>query len=893
MTHDGLTDCGLFNPARLAAQLAQQESPLPAFKSALEQARHVLDARFRSGADIRTIIHARAWFIDQLLQAAWSRFAFAEADIALLAVGGYGRGELHPFSDIDLLLLLSEDVEREALRLPLERFLTLLWDMGLDVGQSVRTVAECAQDAKNDLVLTTNLMESRTLCGNENLRRQMLQATCGGQLWPSHEFFLAKRREQRNRHARYHDTEYNLEPNVKGSPGGLRDIQTLLWVARRHFGTLDTHVLVAQGFLLESEYNLLQHSQAFLWRVRYALHLIAGRAEDRLLFNHQREVAELLGFNQGDKKMRIERFMQQYYRTVKSISELSELLIQYFEETIVSAREQPPVHALNERFAVRGDYIEAKYPQVFREHPAALLEIFLLLAQNPNLKGIRAGTIRLLRNHLDRVDDDFRQNPQNTACFIELFKAQQGIHRNLRRMNRYGILARYLPEFGRIVGQMQHDLFHIYTVDAHSLLVIKQLRKLKWPELAEKFPLASKLIERIEKPHLLYLAGLYHDIGKGSGRDHSEQGAELAEAFCHRHGLPDEERELMVWLVRQHLLMSVTAQRKDISDPVVIHEFASTVRNETRLDYLYLLTVADINATNPKLWNSWRASLLRQLYGETRRALRRGLASPLKRAEQVRLTQSASLDILLRGDTDQDDAEKLWQQLGDGYFLRHTAADVAWHTEAILQHAATDGPLVLIRKTSPLEAEGGTQILIYAPKQQELFAVTVAVMDQLNLSIHDARIIHRSAFTLDSYIVLNADGSQIGDDPGRVEEIRSGLNAALKNPDEYPTIIQRHVPRQLKHFTFAAEVKLTTDTEVGGSWLEIIAPDRPGLLARLGRIFVEFDLSLQNARIATLGERVEDLFLISAGESKRLADPAFCAKLCEHIRQQLSAKPFV
>jgi len=889
MTETPAVDSELLDPERFNAQLAQQKNPLPLFKQAISQAREVLDARFCAGADIRDIIHARAGFIDQLLTAAWARFDFNPDQIALLAVGGYGRGELHPYSDIDLLLLLAPEGQRQALRPKVEGFLALLWDMGLDIGQSVRTAYECAQDAKDDLTLCTNLMESRLLVGDSRLHLQLLALTGNHALWPSRDFFLAKRREQRNRHGKYHDTEYNLEPNVKGSPGGLRDIQTLLWVARRHFGTLDTHVLVAEGFLLEDEYDLLQRSQAFLWQVRYALHLIAGRAEDRLLFNHQLEVAELLGFNQGDNKQRIERFMQQYYCTVKSISELSELIIQHFEETILTDGEQAPLRALNERFVVRGDYIEAKHAQVFSEHPPALLEIFLLLAQNPELKGIRAGTIRLLRNHLPLIDEDFRQNPDNTAGFIALFRAGQGIHRNLRRMSRYGILASYLPEFGRIVGQMQHDLFHIYTVDAHSLLIIKQLRKLKWPELTDKFPLASKLIERIEKPELLYLAALYHDIGKGSGRDHSEQGAVLAEAFCERHSLVGNERELLVWLVRQHLLMSVTAQRKDIADPVVIHEFASAVGDETHLDYLYLLTVADINATNPKLWNSWRASLLRQLYGETKRALRRGLASPLKRAEQVRLTQSASLDILLRGSTDQDDAEQLWQQLGEGYFLRHTADDVAWHTEAILQHAQQHSPLVLMRKTSPLESEGGTQILIYAPRQQELFAVTVAAMDQLNLSIHDARIIRRSGFTLDSYIVLNADGSQIGDNRERIDDIRAKLSNALKNPDEYPAIISRHVPRQLKHFAFAAQVRLTADAELNASWLEIIAPDRPGLLARLGRIFMESGLSLQNAKIATLGERVEDLFLISAADGdKRLADAAFCEKLCERIQKQLS-----
>lgn len=882
-------DPELFDRGQFQAELALKASPIAAFKKAIRRAHDVLDARFKEGRDIRRLVEDRAWFSDQILREAWDRLAWSEdADIALLAVGGYGRGELHPYSDIDLLILL-DNADHETFREPIERFLTLLWDIGLEVGQSVRSVDECAEEARADLTVITNLMESRTIAGPERLRQRMQDITSTERMWPSKHFFLAKREEQRTRHAKYNDTEYNLEPNVKGSPGGLRDVQTILWVARRHFATLNLHAMVGQGFLLESEYALLASSQEFLWKVRYALHMLAGRAEDRLLFDHQSKVAALLGFEEADTKRTIERFMQKYYRVVMGIAELSDLITQHFEEEILRAGANGPVSPLNSRFQLRDGYIEVTHPNVFKRTPFAILEIFVLMAQHPEIKGVCADSIRLLRDHRHLIDDDFRSDIRNTSLFIELFKSPQGIHRNLRRMNRYGILGRYLPEFGHIVGQMQHDLFHIYTVDAHTLNLIKHLRKFKWPELAEKFPLASKLIDKLPKPELIYLAGLYHDIGKGRGGDHSELGAVDAEAFCVRHQLPAWDSRLIVWLVQHHLVMSTTAQRKDLSDPQVIHDFAQFVGDQTHLDYLYVLTVADINATNPSLWNSWRASLLRQLYTETKRALRRGLENRLEREEQIRLTQGAALDILVRGGTDPDDAEQLWAQLGDDYFLRHTANDVAWHSEAILQHPNDGNPLVLIKETTQREFEGGTQIFIYAQDQHDFFAVTVAAMAQLNLNIHDARILtSTSQFTLDTYIVLEAEGGSIGDNPARIKQIRQGLIDALKNPDEYPSIIQRRVPRQLKHFAFAPQVTIHNDAQRPVTILELTAPDRPGLLARIGRIFVDFDLSLQNAKIATLGERVEDVFFVTDAHNQPLSDPELCARLQETIVAQLS-----
>lgn len=883
-------DTELFDPGQFQAELALKSSPIAAFKKAIAQADAVLQARFRGGRDIHKLIHDRAWFTDQILTQAWARLACAtDQGIALLAVGGYGRGELHPHSDIDLLILLR-DSNVDRYRESIEQFLMLLWDIGLEVGQSVRSIEDCAQEARADITVITNLMESRTLAGDESLRQAMMQAIGPDTMWTSAEFFRAKRAEQQARHAKFNDTEYNLEPNVKSSPGGLRDIQTIGWVALRHFGTNDLRELVEQGFLNEPEYNILASGRAFLWQVRFALHSLSARAEDRLLFDHQRTLAQLLGYEDSDAKLAVERFMQKYYRVVMSLSELNDLLMQHFEEILLRNAEAADIRPLNARFRVRNHYIEVTHPQVFKRTPFALMEIFLLMAQNPEIRGVRADSIRLLRDHRHLIDDNFRSDIRNTSLFMELLRCQEGIHRNLRRMNRYGILGRYLPEFGKIVGQMQHDLFHIYTVDAHTLNLIKHLRKLGRPDYQEKYPLAWRIFCRIPKPDLLYVAGLYHDIAKGRGGDHSELGAVDAAAFCQRHQLPAWDSHLVCWLVENHLLMSTTAQRKDISDPQIIHDFAVSMGNQVRLDYLYVLTIADINATNPTLWNSWRASLLRQLYTETKRALRRGLENPPDREEQIRQTQQAALDILVRAGVDEDDAEALWAELGEDYFLRHTASDVAWHTEAIAQHPNDNGPLVLLRETAQREFEGATQIFIYTPEQNDLFAVTAAAMDQLNLNIQDARIItSTSRFSLDTYIVLDADGGSIGDNPERIRQIKQGLVQALANPDDYPAIIQRRVPRQLKHFAFEPEVTIFNDHSGQHTILELTAPDRPGLLARMGKIFLDFDISVQNAKIVTLGERVDDVFVLTDANNQPLSDPELCKRLQGKIIKTLGS----
>lgn len=883
----------LFNNGQFQAELAQKGNPISAFKKTIKQANSLFDQKFCAGYDIRKLISERSWFIDQILIHAWQRFDWHKSEhIALLAVGGYGRSELHPYSDIDVLILLADDY-KESFIPAIEQFLMLLWDIGLEIGHSVRTLTECAKQAASDITVITNLIECRTIIGNDALRKAMLVATDTHHMWPSDQFLIQKFLEQKERHQRYNDTEYNLEPNVKGSPGGLRDIQTILWVGRREYGKLSLHAMISKGFITENEYRLMKASQSFLWKVRYALHMLAKRGENRLLFDYQENVANLLGYKTDDPKMAIEQLMKNYYREVMNVSSLNEIIYQHFKEVILEKNKATSISPLTVKFQIRNDFIEVTHPNVFKDDPSAILEIFLVLARNPHIYGIRADTIRLLceaRRHL--IDEKFRHNPKNTQLFLDLFKCKSGIHRNLRRMNRYGVLGKYLPVFGHIVGQMQYDLFHIYTVDAHTLHLIKHLRKLSHPKMVEKFPLPSKIFSKLPKPELIYLAGLFHDIGKGRGGDHSEIGAKEVRAFGKLHQLPQQDIDLIAWLVANHLIMSTTAQRKDLTDPEVINDFAQRVKDENTLNYLYVLTVADINATNPNLWNSWRATLLQQLYTETKRALRRGLTNLMNRNEQISQTQQAAMDTLIRTGVDQDDIEDLWSQMGEDYFLRHTSSDIAWHTEAILQHSDKINPLILIKETAQNSMNSASQIFIYGPDQQDFFAVTVAIMDQLNLSIQDARILtSTSHFTLDTYIVLNEDGSSIGQDHARIEEITLGLIEGLKQPENYKNIIQKRVPRQLKHFTFKPKVSIYNDLQNDISIIQIEAPDRPGLLARIGQIFLSYDLTVQGARITTLGERVEDNFLVVTHEGHAITDNQFSVALQQTLIDKLSEKP--
>ena len=882
-------DKELFDPEHFS-ELARELGSVPkAFRQAMKEADAVLERRFLNLENIKLIIRRRAWTMDQLLKQLWNQLKCSQSpDIALLAVGGYGRAELHPHSDIDLLILLRESKSAEKYRTDLETFVTQLWDIGLEVGHSVRSVDECVEMARDDITIATNLMESRTIVGDPALGEQMQTATGPDRIWNPKDFFTAKWTEQIARHNKSSNTEYNLEPDIKTAPGGLRDIQTIGWVAKRYFNANRLSELVTHGFLTSEEYDILNAGQSFLWEVRYALHLITKRSENRLLFDHQRAVADMLGYRDSDANLAVEKFMKRYYRVALSISQLNDMLLQHFDEAILRANEQVQVTAINKRFQIRNGFIEATHDKVFEYTPSALMEIFLILAQNEKIEGIRAATIRLIRDHRHLVDEKFRHDIRNISFFMELLRSPNKIYTQLYRMKRYGILGNYIPAFGQVIGQMQFDLFHIYTVDAHSLHVVRNLRMFRHSEVKRDFPIAHMIFHRLPKIELLYISGLYHDLAKGRGGDHSELGSVDAFNFCILHRLSKWDAGMVSWLVQHHLLMSLTAQKKDVSDPDVIHEFAATVGNQVRLDYLYALTVADICATNPSLWNGWKASLLRQLYAETRRALRRGLENPVDRQDWIDETKEKAMALLLNRHIPQDKVEALWDYLGDDYFLRETFADVARHTEAIINHPEDAGPLVLLGKADDRSYQGAAEVFIYTEDKPNLFAATVAALSQLNLTIADAKIItSTSNFSLDTYIIMEENDTPIGDDPARIQQIVNKLRKALADPNKYPEIVHKRMPRALKHFHIPTDVIISNDLQHERTVLELVALDRPGLLAEIGCIFLDNNVLVQNARIATLGERVEDVFYITDANGEMIQDLALCENLKHSIKEKL------
>ncbi|MDH5183842.1 MAG: [protein-PII] uridylyltransferase [Gammaproteobacteria bacterium] len=841
-------------------------SSIKAYKNALLQSRDWMVEAFEAETSVGELVIYRASVVDQVLQHAWGNYFPVDApDIALVAVGGYGRKELHPGSDIDILILLSH--ESDHYREALEGFLTLMWDIGLEIGHSTRSLDACVREARDDITIATNLMESRLLMGPESLYETLRQQTGPQNIWPSRDFFAAKWEEQKQRYHKYHDTSNNLEPNIKEGPGGLRDIQMIGWVAKRHFDANSLQDLMTHGFLTEEECNSLWQGQLFLWKVRFALHILTGRREDRLLFDHQRSLAKQFGYEDEGHSMAVELFMKQYYRSIMELNRLNEMLLQLFQEEILLAEEASTPLFINQRFQIRKGFLEVCEPQTFRQHPLALLELFLLMEQHPQLKGVRANTIRLVRDNTHLIDAGFRNTDAAKQLFIQILSQPRGVTHELRRMNRYGVLAAYLPVFDKIVGLMQHDLFHVYTVDEHTMFVLRNLRRLTVEEYAHEYPLASKIITSLEKPVLVYIAALYHDIAKGRGGDHSSLGAVDARQFCREHDLVEEDTHLVAWLVEQHLMMSRISQRKDISDPDVINEFAALVEDQLQLDCLFLLTMADIRGTSPTVWNSWKHALLEELYRSTTELLSRGLEYPLQEVDVIEQMKSQALELLKHQRINQERLEQLWQRMPKEYFLHYSENELAWHAQSLLGTDHPETPLVLMRQQT---ARGGTEVFIYTRIQDRLFAQITAILEKLGLSIAAARLISSNdGYSFNTFIVLEEDGQPISQSM-RIEETLAALRRALAKPDELPELFNRSLPRKLKHFPISTEVRYSKDKYHDHTNLEVFTMDRPGLLASLARIFLQYGIDLKNAKITTLGERAEDVFLITNRDAQAI-----------------------
>lgn len=883
--HKELIDSILKNELQTIADCSDDitnnpSTALSALKQAVASGQETLQNHFTKHLDAYQVVFGRSLLVDLIIQqVAKLRFDNSLNDLSVIAVGGYGRGELHPHSDVDLMILLPND-HNEKFNDAIEQFLMLLWDIKLEIGHSVRTIDECIKEASDDITVITNITESRRLCGNEKLYSDMLDATSTSKLWDSKTFFEAKLEEQNSRHIKFESSAFKLEPNIKESHGGLRDIQMIGWVAKRHFGANRLSELVEHNFLTEEEYITLKEGEKLLWNIRTSLHYLTGRREDRLLFDFQRDIALEYGFEDGPNNLAIESFMQRYYRTVMELERLNEMLLQLLKEAILYTDQSLEPQIINPRFEIIHDHISARHQDIFIQTPTALLEIFLLLELNNKILGVRAETIRLIRENKHLIDDSFRQSDKAKSLFISIISAAEGVTHELRRMNRYGILAAYIPAFEKIVGRMQYDLFHAYTVDEHTLSVVRNLRRFSAAEFLHEYPLCSAVFNHLPKPELLYLAGLFHDIAKGRGGDHSELGAVDALEFCLQHELPVKDAELVSWLVKNHLVMSVTAQRKDISDPDIVNQFADNVNNQINLDYLYLLTVADIRGTNPTTWNSWKDSLLAELYNKTSVVLRLGKQTTVSIDKSIRQSQQSSLNILTKRGYSPEKIEKVWLDFSDEYFLRFTPNEISRHISLVLKSDRNQLPEI---ELVPQNEKGTIEIDIYMTNEDGQFAKTTSALEQLDLNVVDAYIMttDNNKYTLSIFQILNEEA-----DPSsfayRLKEISNNLNQLLKTDSAISGIPIKHIPRVQKHFNVPTNITFSQDPSKQRSVISISSSDTPGLLAKISRAFVETGVRVHNAKIATMGERAEDLFQITDLNNQPITD--------EKLQETISSK---
>jgi [protein-PII] uridylyltransferase len=819
-------------------------------ESLLAGRRALRDAYLRNPSPAR-LLRAHARLIDRILRGLWQELRPA-SHAALVATGGYGRGELFPCSDIDILVLLAREpsaAERERL----ERLVGMFWDIGLEVGHSVRTVKGCAEAASGDVTIQTTLLEARHLAGSRALFDKLTAAVGRGLDAPV--FLKGKILEQEQRHAKHQDAAYALEPNLKEAPGGLRDLHTIQWIARACGFGWRWRQLQRRGLLLPAEAAQLLRHEALLHDLRIRLHFLAGRREDRIVFDYQTALAEQCGLRGSPTRRASEQLMQRYYHTAKGVTQLNTILLQNLEARMLPEQDLAP-RPLNERFQVRGERLDACRDDLFEREPRAILESFLLLQQHQELRGMTAQTLRALWRARGRVNARLRRDPTAKLLFLHMLQQPRGIVHEFRRMNQYDVLGRYLPEFGRIVGQMQHDLFHVYTVDQHILMVVRNLRRFTMTEFAHEFPLCSQLMDGFERRWLLYVAALYHDIAKGRGGDHSVLGMRDARAFARRHGLAREDGDLVVFLVEHHLSMSGTAQKEDVLDPEVVQAFARKVGSERRLIALYLLTVADVRGTSPKVWNAWKAKLLEDLFRATRRVLTgqtQGLDAALaeKQAEASRLLRLYALSDGVR--------EKFWAQLDTPYFLRHDAQEIAWQTRNL--HYRVDTPVPVVKaRLAPIGE--GLQVMIYSPDREALFARICGYFERAGFNIVEAKIhTTRHGYALDTFQVMGQGaGAHYRD---MLEAIEQELPEELQSQAALPPPRGGRLSRRVRHFPISPVVNLRPDERGAYQVLSIVAADRPGLLYGVARTLAQHQVNLHTAKINTLGDRAEDVFLVS------------------------------
>ncbi|HEY0229608.1 MAG TPA: [protein-PII] uridylyltransferase [Dokdonella sp.] len=837
-----------------------------ALRQVLDDVDRSLALAFRAGADARELVRLRSRAIENVVVHVWQACVGEAADCALFAVGGFGRGVLFPHSDVDLLVLVQPAGATRQAR-AFEAFFTCLWDLGLKPGHAVRTPAECRELAATDVSVFTSLLDARVLAGDAALGAALAAITSDPALWPPAEFFAAKRAEQIARHARYNDTTYNLEPNLKEGPGGLRTLDLMRWLGRRIVGAGDFAAMVEHGLLDATERAALERSEATLYRDRFALHLAAGRPEERLLFDHQRRLAADLGYaDEHEKNLAVEQFMQGYYRAAT----IAERLCVQFKERCTELLEpvQTPPRDLDADFVALGPRLELRKADLFLRQPRAMVDVFVALLDHPELRGLSSQTMRLLQRALARHRGGFADDPNVLAAFLALLRRGAPAVEALARMNRHGVLAAILPMFRRVVGRMQYDLFHVYTVDEHTLRVLRNVARYAEPAAREEFPLACKAFEALDKPELLLLAALFHDIAKGRGGDHSVLGEEDARAFGAKLGLAEPDTDLIAWLVRWHLLMSVTAQRQDITDPDVVHRFATQVGDLERLDHLYLLTIADIAGTNPKLWNEWKARLLADLYVAARYSLRAGLDRPPHAAARAQACRARAVELLVADGIDAAQAQRRLADFPEASFLRHRPEQIAWQAHALERSGAAD----LVVAVLPRSTRGGSsEVFLHAPDRDGLFAAIAATLDRLGFDVVDARLLASTrGIVFDTFEVLDA-GTLAALSAERAGELEAALARVLARPALQARVSRRSLPRRLRHFQRVPQIEFSRAGEA--TQLALVCSDQPGLLAQVAQAFREARVRVHDARIATFGERAEDFFILTDEDNRMLMEP--------------------
>jgi len=798
---------------------------------------------------VEAVLRKRCICVDEALVALWNAIGMPK-QYSLVAVGGYGRGELFPFSDVDVLILIDQEPD-EVNTEKLETFCGSGWDIGLEIGHSVRTPKQCVEEAGKDITVQTALVESRFLAGNSSNFRA-LNSTLQ-KLLEVKTFFRKKTLELRQRHAKYQETPYSLEPNCKESPGGLRDLHVISWVCRAANLGNSWAEMAKKGLITPFEAAKLRNNERTLKKIRYQLHVTTGRREDRLVYDVQTQLAESLGYRPTAAKRSSEQLMQQYYLAAKAVMQLNTILLQNIELSIFGSNAEPVV--IDDEFQETDSLLDIRDDEVFARNPSAMLRAFIVMQQNPRLKGMSARMLRQLWHSRVKINSDFRKNPVNKALFIEFFKQPQGIVHELRRMNETSVLGRYLPVFRKIVGQMQHDLFHVYTVDQHILTVVRNLRRFTMAEHAHEYPYCSQLMANFDDHWLLYVAALFHDVAKGRGGDHSVLGEVDARKFCKDHGLNQENTDLVAFLVKHHLTMSNTAQKKDLSDVEVLKEFAALVKTPRNLTALYLLTVADIRGTSPKVWNAWKGKLLEDLYRLTLKYL--GGEAPNRR--QMLAEQQAEARRILRLYALSDDVQdKLWAQLDVSYFLRQGPSDIAWHTRHLYWRVDTEQPIVKAR-LSPIGE--GLELLVYTRDEMDLFARICGYFDSKNLSILDAKIHTTShGYALDSFLIQHDSHHEFYRETLSLLEAELQDRLIKRQPLEPPVF--GRMSRQSRHFPVRPSVDLKPDEKGNQYLLTVSATDRTGLLYSITRLLAQYKVNVQTAKIMTLGERAEDTFLL-------------------------------